>query len=120
MIESGVTFDYAQLVMDDEIARMVKHVVGGIRVDDEALAEEVDLALVAEALRGAGDVAALQPAAELHGDGIAGLLRQVLDDDDRRVGAGAHDAGVKSPLSDIFNITSFQLITFIQYFFIST
>ncbi len=38
MIESGVTFDYAQLVMDDEIARMVKHVVGGIRVDDEALA----------------------------------------------------------------------------------
>ena len=38
MIESGVTFDYAQLVMDDEIARMVKQVVRGIRVDDEALA----------------------------------------------------------------------------------
>ncbi len=38
MIESGVTIDYGQLVMDDEIARMIKHVVGGIRVDDETLA----------------------------------------------------------------------------------
>ena len=38
MIESGVTFDYAQLVIDDEIARMVKQVVGGVRVDDESLA----------------------------------------------------------------------------------
>ncbi len=38
MIESGVTFDFGQLVMDNEIARMIKHVVGGIRVDDESLA----------------------------------------------------------------------------------
>jgi len=38
MIESGVTFDYAQLVIDDEFARMIKQVVGGVRVDDEALA----------------------------------------------------------------------------------
>jgi trimethylamine--corrinoid protein Co-methyltransferase len=38
MIESGVTFDNAQFVMDNEIARMIKHVVGGIRVDDESLA----------------------------------------------------------------------------------
>ena len=45
MIESGVTFDYAQLVMDDEIARMVKQVVRGIRVDDEALAVD-DIAAV--------------------------------------------------------------------------
>ncbi len=45
MIESGVTFDYAQLVMDDELASMVKHVVGGIRVDDEALAVD-DIAAV--------------------------------------------------------------------------
>ena len=45
MIESGVTFDYAQLVMDDEIARMVKQVVGGIRVDDESLAVD-DIAAV--------------------------------------------------------------------------
>ena len=37
MIESGVTFDYAQLVIDDEIARMVKQVVGGVRVDDGIL-----------------------------------------------------------------------------------
>jgi trimethylamine---corrinoid protein Co-methyltransferase len=45
MIESGVTFDYAQLVIDDEIARMVKQVVGGVRVDDESLAVD-DIARV--------------------------------------------------------------------------
>ena len=45
MIESGVTFDYAQLVIDNEIARMVKHVVGGVRVDDESLAVD-DIASV--------------------------------------------------------------------------
>jgi trimethylamine---corrinoid protein Co-methyltransferase len=38
MLESGVTLDYAQLVIDAEIARMVKHVVGGIPVNDETLA----------------------------------------------------------------------------------
>ena len=38
MIESGVTFDFAQLVMDDEFACMIKHCVAGIRVDDESLA----------------------------------------------------------------------------------
>ena len=30
MIESGVTFDLGQLVMDNEIARMIKFAVGGI------------------------------------------------------------------------------------------
>jgi trimethylamine--corrinoid protein Co-methyltransferase len=45
MIESGVTFDSAQFVMDNEIARMIKHVVGGIRVDDESLAVD-DIASV--------------------------------------------------------------------------
>ena len=45
MIESGVTFDFAQLVIDDEIARMVKQVVGGVRVDDESLAVD-DIAAV--------------------------------------------------------------------------
>jgi trimethylamine--corrinoid protein Co-methyltransferase len=45
MIESGVTFDYAQLVIDDEMARMVKQFVRGIRVDDEALAVD-DIARV--------------------------------------------------------------------------
>ena len=38
MIESGVTFDCAQLVMDAEIARMVKRTVVGIPVSDEDLA----------------------------------------------------------------------------------
>jgi len=41
MIESGMTFDLGQLVMDDEFARMVKHAVAGIPVDDETLAVEV-------------------------------------------------------------------------------
>ena len=45
MIESGVTFDCGQLVMDTEIARMIKHVVNGIPVDDETLAVE-DIAKV--------------------------------------------------------------------------
>jgi len=45
MIESGVTFDFGQLVMDNEIARMIKHVVGGVRVDDESLAVD-DIAAV--------------------------------------------------------------------------
>jgi trimethylamine---corrinoid protein Co-methyltransferase len=38
MIESGVTFDFGQLVMDDEIAGMIKHVLRGIPVSDETLA----------------------------------------------------------------------------------
>lgn len=37
MIESGVTFDFAQLVMDNEFAKMVKQCVGGIPVDDDSL-----------------------------------------------------------------------------------
>jgi trimethylamine--corrinoid protein Co-methyltransferase len=41
MIESGVTFDFGQLVMDNELARMIKFVVGGIRVDDETLSLDV-------------------------------------------------------------------------------
>jgi trimethylamine--corrinoid protein Co-methyltransferase len=45
MIESGVTFDCGQFVMDNEIARMIKHVVNGIPVDDETLAVE-DIAQV--------------------------------------------------------------------------
>jgi trimethylamine--corrinoid protein Co-methyltransferase len=38
MIESGVTFDLGQLVMDDEIARMIKFAIGGIAVTDERMA----------------------------------------------------------------------------------
>ena len=38
MTESGVTFDYAQYVLDNEVATMVKRAVGGIPVSDENLA----------------------------------------------------------------------------------
>jgi trimethylamine--corrinoid protein Co-methyltransferase len=38
MTESGVTFDPAQLVIDDEIARMVLFTLGGVKVDDDSLA----------------------------------------------------------------------------------
>ena len=38
MTESGVTFDPAQLVMDDEWIAMIRHFLGGIRVDAETLA----------------------------------------------------------------------------------
>ncbi len=37
MIESGVAFDFGQLVMDNEFARMIKHAVRGVAVDDEQL-----------------------------------------------------------------------------------
>jgi trimethylamine--corrinoid protein Co-methyltransferase len=37
MLESGVTIDLAQLVMDAEIARMIRHCVSGVRVSDETL-----------------------------------------------------------------------------------
>jgi len=38
MTESGVTFDYAQYVLDNDIAGMVKHAVAGVPVNDETLA----------------------------------------------------------------------------------
>jgi trimethylamine---corrinoid protein Co-methyltransferase len=41
MLESGVTIDYAQLVMDAEFARMVKHCVPGIHVVDDTLSVDV-------------------------------------------------------------------------------
>jgi len=37
MIESGVTFDYAQYVLDNDMARMIKHAVQGVPVNDETL-----------------------------------------------------------------------------------
>ena len=45
MLESGVTLDFGQLVMDAEIARMIKFALGGIPVNDETLAVE-DIAQV--------------------------------------------------------------------------
>lgn len=41
MLESGVTFDYGQLVMDNEFAAMIKHVVNGIPVNEETLAVDI-------------------------------------------------------------------------------
>jgi len=41
MIESGMTFDFGQLVMDNEFARMIKYAVGGIAVTDETLSVDV-------------------------------------------------------------------------------
>ena len=45
MIESGVTFDCAQLVIDNEFANLTKYVVRGIPVRDETLMVE-DIASV--------------------------------------------------------------------------
>ena len=41
MFEAGLTLDYGQMVMDDELAAMVKHVLRGIPVNDETLALDV-------------------------------------------------------------------------------
>jgi len=40
-VETGLTFDYGQAVLDDEIIRMIKHLKQGIEVNDETLS--VDL-----------------------------------------------------------------------------
>jgi len=47
MVESGVTFDYAQYVLDNEIARMVRHTVCGIPVNDDTLGLD-DIAAVGQ------------------------------------------------------------------------
>jgi trimethylamine--corrinoid protein Co-methyltransferase len=41
MLESGITFDFAQLVLDNEFIGMIKHTIRGITVDDESLAVDV-------------------------------------------------------------------------------
>lgn len=41
MLEMGITFDLAQLVLDHEIATMILHTLGGIPVNDETLAVNV-------------------------------------------------------------------------------
>ena len=38
MLEMGVTLDFGQLVLDNEFAGMIKHVLNGIPVNDETLA----------------------------------------------------------------------------------
>lgn len=37
----GMTFSFGQLVIDDEIAAMVKRVVGGVSLDDERMGVEL-------------------------------------------------------------------------------
>ena len=37
MTESGVTFDYAQYVLDNDMAKMIKHTVHGVPVSDETI-----------------------------------------------------------------------------------
>jgi trimethylamine--corrinoid protein Co-methyltransferase len=41
MIESGMTFDYGQMVMDNEFARMIKFAVNGIPVNDATLSVDI-------------------------------------------------------------------------------
>ncbi len=41
MLESGITFDLAQLVLDCEFARMIKHTVKGFPVSEDSLATDI-------------------------------------------------------------------------------
>jgi len=41
MLEMGITFDLAQLVLDNEIAGMIKYALNGIEVNDETLSVDV-------------------------------------------------------------------------------
>lgn len=40
LIELGMTFDFSQLMMDSDFAKMIKFALGGIPVNDETLAVE--------------------------------------------------------------------------------
>lgn len=41
MLEMGITFDFGQLVMDNDFAGMIKHIVRGIPVTDSTLSVDV-------------------------------------------------------------------------------
>ncbi len=41
MLEMGITFDFGQLVMDNDFAGMIKHAVRGIPVNDDTLSVDV-------------------------------------------------------------------------------
>ena len=41
MIEMGMTFDFGQLVLDNEVAQMIRYALRGIPVTDETLAVDV-------------------------------------------------------------------------------
>jgi trimethylamine--corrinoid protein Co-methyltransferase len=38
MLDLGITFDFAQFVIDNEIYKMIRKVINGIKIDDEKLA----------------------------------------------------------------------------------
>lgn len=41
MLEGGLTWDYAQMAMQNEMARMIMHTIKGIPISDEKMALEV-------------------------------------------------------------------------------
>lgn len=41
MLELGITFDYAQMLMDNEMVRMINRSLEGVPVNDESLAVDV-------------------------------------------------------------------------------
>jgi trimethylamine--corrinoid protein Co-methyltransferase len=41
LLETGITFDYAKLLIDNEIARMIKETLAGIRITRETLALDI-------------------------------------------------------------------------------
>ncbi len=41
MLELGITFDYAQLVIDNEMAEMIKYTIKGIDINDYTMAVDV-------------------------------------------------------------------------------
>lgn len=41
MLEGGLTWDYAMLVMENEMARMIMHCVRGVPINDEKMALDV-------------------------------------------------------------------------------
>jgi len=41
MLEAGMTFSFGQLVIDDEIAAMVKRIVNGVSLEDELMGVDI-------------------------------------------------------------------------------
>ena len=41
MIDLGMTLDFSQIVIDNELAKMVRKIIGGIPVNDETMAVDV-------------------------------------------------------------------------------
>jgi len=72
MLESGVTIDYAQLVMDAEFARMVKYCVPGIPVTDATLSVDGGEVVALIGRNGAGKTSLLRA--------VMGLMPRVTGD----------------------------------------